>query len=234
MHQTEPPPLSMSEKIQRAQWLCSFPALTSMVLLRHHIGFRMLGAGVLVMTFMLVGLGKIAQDGISGPLFYAYAAFFLFRALQQRFKRWREFRRGVLVHSSYYIGDSIFEPWPWPQFMRRERRIARFIDPAFAITVGLLLLPVCPLFGLWIAFSGLCLRFFETFVYERDTEREMDTADAIIDAQNHLRLANHFSVRVEQLENRTSQTESGIPTGYAADVQNTILRRQTRRKPPTG
>ena len=214
--------LSLPEKIERVQWLCLFPALTVMVLLRRNIGIRLFGGGAAVMLLLLFCLAQGTGDGISGPLFFVHACVFLFCGGRQCAKRWREFRRGGGVHSRY-IGDSVFERWPWPNFMRRERRICRYVEPGITFALGLLLMSACPLFGMWIALCGLCLRLFEGVVYRREIERQMDMADSIIESDMHAETVSRLLNHADQAESPI--TSSSIATGNAADTRSASRRR---------
>src|ERR1039458_5392122 len=125
-------PPSFTEQFEFVQWLVQFPALTVMVFLRRDLGYRLLNPLPLIgVTAILVVITVLAGPGIAEArpddlLLFALLAFTL--GAYQRLKRWRELNRNVRQHS-YYLGSSPFD-FPWlPVFFRRNRRIARLVDP---------------------------------------------------------------------------------------------------------
>jgi len=199
-----------------------------MLFLRRNIGYRLNDPlsllGVTVVMFLFSGL---ARNTPYAELLQIFAVLVFFVGLMERGKRWKEFRSGERRHS-YYVGDSFLESAWMPAFLRRERRIPRFVDPAVAAITGLVVWNVCPALGLWLTFSGLCLRFFEDAVYRKQIERDMDLVDSMIESEIQEEVIEQYSVRIH---NPTDRPVNGIPTGCSADIQKTILRR-TKRTPP--
>jgi hypothetical protein len=145
--------------------------------------------------------------------------------MSQRFKRWREMRSGVKQHS-YFIGDSQLRKLWLSAFLKCDRRVERFIDPLFAVTIGLLCAKYfSPALGGWLAFSGLCLRTFEAEVWKKKITHELDTVDSMVEAEIQEEVVEHYSMRID---NQSGRPVNGIPTGCSADIQKTILRRTKR------
>jgi len=216
------------ESYARAKWLMQFPALSVMVFFRHDLGYRLLDpVRVLGITIFLVFFGVLAQPGNESAepiaLFYFGGAFFVL-AVAQRIKRWLQFNRAVRQHS-YYIGTSPFAFRWLPAFMRRNRRVARFIDPLFCALVGAACYPLSHALAGWLFFSAFCLRAYEFMIYERDRNLDMDTIDGLINAENQGQTVEHF----ENAEGTAPRPQSsGIPTGLGYDVQEHIKRRRPK------
>jgi hypothetical protein len=216
------------ESYAMAKWLMQFPALSVMVFFRHDLGYRLLDPfRVLGITIFLVFFGVLAQPGNESAepiaLFYFGGAFFIL-AVAQRIKRWLQFNRAVRQHS-FYIGTSPFAFRWLPAFMRRNRRVARFVDPIFCALVGAACYPLSHALACWLFFSAFCLRAYEFMIHERDRNLDMDTIDGLINAENQ-------GQTIEQFENvnqpRQHQQPTGIPTGLGDDVREHIRRRKTK------
>ena len=216
------------ENYATAKWLMQFPALSVMVFFRHDLGYRLLDPlRVLGITIFLIFFGVLAQPGNESAepiaLFYFAICFFVL-AVVQRIKRWFQFNRAVRQHS-YYIGTSPFAFRWLPEFMHRNRRVARFIDPLFCGLIAFAFYPLSHALTCWLIFSAFCLRAYEYMIHERDRNLEMDNIDGLIHAERQGRT-------VEQFENvqdaRPQNQATGIPTGLGHDVREHIKRRRTK------
>lgn len=224
------PELTFFEKMEVAKWLCKFPALTVMLMLRRNLGYRIVGPGALLVVFLvMVGLSEWASaETPNAEGLFVFALAVLVTGFAQRAKRKLEVRDGELSHT-YYIGDSDLQRLPWPRFMRAERRIERFLDPLVCLLIGFSVGKYfSPALGCWIFCSGLCLRIFEAEIHKREVKRELDILDGMVESEMQAEAVNRLSVRIEQLEKQASQTSSGIPTGYGPDIQSAIHRRLRR------
>ena len=217
---------SFSEKMQMMENLMVFPALTVMVLLRKNLGYRLLSPPrICGMAFLLFVVGALATNTPNHEALQVFAGLVFFFGIGQRVHRWNDARRGIRQHS-YYIGDSRFEFKRMPAFLRRNRRFTRFFDPLACVIGGVLLLELCRPLGLWLVFSGLALRVLESQVQRRSQNRDLDTLDSMIESEVQEEVVEHYAMRIH---NQTDRTVNGIPTGCAADIQKTILRRTTKR-----
>ncbi len=130
-----PPPTERRSFIQDyyfAQWLTQFPPLTIAVILRRDIGYRLLHPLKLIAVMGAVAVIAILatpgnEDARPTDLLVFAGISFVF-GMGQRIRRWWELDRNARQHS-YYIGSSPFD-FKWlPNFVRRNRRVARYIDP---------------------------------------------------------------------------------------------------------
>ena len=215
---------TLREQLELTQWLMQFPALTVMVWLRRDIGYRLLNPlGLLAVTAFLLFFSALAQsrNGDNQPVFlllFAVVTFIL--GISQRIRRWREINRGVRQHS-YYLGTSPFDGLRWlPNFCRRNRRIARFVDPIFCAVIGLALIPVSPILTLWLVFAGACLRSFEYTVHQREWNLALDTVDSIIISEVQGRTVEQFE---ETPATPPQQPTTGLPTGIGNDIRDKII-----------
>lgn len=217
--QQQPPPQNtFLQNYRFAQWLMQFPALTVLVLLRRDVGFRLLHPiKLLAVAIALIMLAALSQPGSgnSRPMdLFSFAWVFLAFASYQRFKRWRELRRNVRQHS-YYIGTSPFQ-FKWlPGFCRCNRRLERFLDPIVVAAIGFALFPISRTLGLYLAFSGFCLRAYEFMIYERELHRDLDLLDSMVRSEVQAETVERF----ESAPGAPVPSDSAIPTGAAADTQ---------------
>jgi hypothetical protein len=211
------------------KWLMFFPALTSMLMLRRNLGYRILNPAWIICVCLVMAFVAqwLSQETPLAHALLIFAFVVLWEGLAQRIKRRRELREGKKAHS-YFIGDSQLQRLWLPKFLRKERRVERFLDPAFCLILGF---PVAkylsPALGGWFVFSGICLRAYEAEVYKRELQRELDLVDSMVESENQEEVIEHYSVRIE---NQSGRSVNGIPTGCSADIQKTITRR-TKRAP---
>jgi hypothetical protein len=59
-----------------------------------------------------------------------------------------------IAQFSYYIGSSPFDFRWLPNFVRRNRRVARYFDPIFCAAIGLVLFPYSRALAMWLVFSA--------------------------------------------------------------------------------
>ena len=212
---------SFQEQLQMAQSLARFPAMTLMVVLRRDIGFRALnplGLGI-VCAFMFL-LGSLATHPENRPQdLQVFAGLVLGLGMFQWLLRLRDFNRGVQQHS-YYLGTSCFELPFMPPFLRSERRLARFVDPAFSALLGLALYQVSPALGMWIIFSALCLRLTEFTVHRIYLHQRLDLVDAMGVSEFQGQMFERFYPA--QQSPGPNQPDPGISTGLGDDIQGKV------------
>ena len=204
------------------QWGMKFPALTLMVLTRPDIGYRLLNPLTLVAVFGLLAiLAVLATPGHEAAhpehlLIFAGVGFI--SGLVQKIRRWSDLNRGV-IHHSYYIGTSRLDFRWLPHFVRRNRRVARYVEPILFAGIGIALLPYSHALAMWLVFAAFCLRGFEDQVFRRERNRDLDLMDSIIVAEEQTRVLEQY----EQAKNPPKhQASPGIPSGLGPDLQAKI------------
>jgi hypothetical protein len=205
-----------------------------MLLFRPDLGYEIVHpAAVLGISFLMGVIAEwLSPETPFAEALLLFALLICWEGVAQRIKRGRELRRGGISPHTLYIGTSRLQRWWWPQFMRCNRRIERLVDPFMCFLIGFPVAHyVSPVLGGFVVFSGLCLRVFEWEIYKKERRRELSIHNGLVEAEVHAQVVSHFSVRVESLQNATT-TESGIPTGYASDIQQSMLRRKAKRNPP--
>ncbi|TAL00755.1 MAG: hypothetical protein EPO07_09270 [Verrucomicrobia bacterium] len=210
------------------KWLIQFPARSVMVLLRRDIGVRLLNPLVLAAVFGFVAvLAILATPGNEaarpGDLLI-FAGLGFLSGIVQRVRRLWGMSRNVRQHT-YYIGSSPFAKW-LPEFLRRNRRDGRFIDPLFCMTVGFILLPYSKALAMWLVFSGFCLRLFEFTVHEREQENELDLKDSLVEAEQNSRTVEQSEHVPDEMP---EQSDAGIPTGIGSDISEQVKKQRTRK-----
>lgn len=199
-------------------WMVQYPAMTVMVFLRQRIGYRLINPFSLAATTALLALVGSAANPDTRPqdlILFVLTATSLGFGLKIR--RWLEFRRGIKQHS-YYIGTSIFDSPRLPSFLRRHRRVARFIDPAVCILAGVLLIPYSTLLGIWLFISGASLKVFEDLVHRKELNEQMDLIDGMVSAERYGDTMDRFSDVPKAASPRPGKAR-GIPTGLGPDIR---------------
>ncbi len=218
----------MRRKIEIVESWAQFPALTLLVFLRRDLGYRMLNPVWLVgITLFMIAIVGLASETRRPDDLLIFALATLTLGLYQRYNRWQEFCRGI-QHHSYYIGTSFLERFRWPEFLRRDRRISRYLEPLLCGLIGVLLLPYTPTLAWWIIFSAICLRAVEHSVFRKELTRHLDTLDGLVNSEIQGQMVEHFS---SPSAHEQAEAAQGIPTGLGADIHERIKARKPG--PPT-
>lgn len=208
------------------QRLMPYPALTLMVTLRRDLGYRILNPFALSATFGILAMITIlATPGHEAGRPYDLLMFFgiaFLNGIAQRICCWRRLNRNDIQQHSYYIGDSPFNFRWLPNFMRRNRRVARYIDPLLCALIGVLLLPYSQFLAIWLIFAGFCLRACEHMAWSRERNRDLDMMDSLSMSQHQAQTLDRF----EQGPNAQPQPDEAIPTGIGEDIHAQIKQRK--------
>jgi hypothetical protein len=210
-----------------AQWLMQFPALTLILFLRRDVGFRLLHPLKLIVVFGLLAVASIlAMPGNEDArpvalLIFALLGFSI--GLYQRFRRWYELHSGQMQHS-YYIGSSPFDFQRLPSFCRRNRRIARIIDPIFCAVIGMALFPLSHALSMWVVVSAFSLRSYEHQIYRNQRNLDLDLIDSLIVSQRQSQVFEQYEDNLNPEEQHTS---GSVPTGLGDDIRSHIHNRRS-------
>lgn len=211
-------------------WLLPYPAITLLVLLRRDVGYRLLSPFRLLATCAVICVLTIFatpgnEEGRPYDLLLFCVVVFLF-GFAQRIRRWLEFNRGGRQQHSFYIGSSPFDFRWLPNFVRRNRRVGRYIDPLFFSGIGILLMPVSRFLALYLIFAAFCLRAFEHMAWNNERERQLDMMDSLIASENQAHTLDQF----QRAPQTPPQQDAAIPTGLAEDIKAHI-KAQRAKKP---
>jgi hypothetical protein len=206
-------------------------ALTIMVILRNDLGYRLLNPLSLFATFGMLGVITIlATPGHEADRPYDLLFFLgigFASGMVQRIRGWWQLNRSNIQRHSYYIGTSPFDlPW-MPNFLRRNRRISRWVDPLLCVMAGLALLPVSHFLAIWLIVAGYCLRAVEDMVWTRERTRVLDLVDNLIISGEQADTMERYEAPVAQQQ----QHDEAIPTGIGADIESRIKQRKAGNRP---
>ena len=200
-----------------------YPALTLMLVSRRDIGYRLLNPFKLIAVtglLAVIAILSMPNNEAARPidlLIFAFVAFL--SGLAQRIRRWWDLNRNVQGHS-YYIGSSAFDFQFLPDFVRRNRRAARYLDPIIFALIGVALLPYSRALATFLVFSAFCLKGSEDLVFRNHRNRQLDLSDSIFIAEQQLKTLE----QMEQTQDAPQhQPDAGIPTGLAEDIQGHII-----------
>jgi hypothetical protein len=236
MRQPQQPSLyeSLTQNFYTVRWLIQFPALTVMVWLRRDLGFRMVSpVRIVPVTVFLFVISVLASNGnpdnrLWGLLIFALLTLAI--GICQHVKRWFELGQKVKQHS-YFLGTSRLNNFRWiPDFLRHERRLERFADPIFCVLIGFAVLPLSHALGMWLVFSGFCLRAYEYSIYMRDRNLNLDILDGMIRSEQQNETVEEFETKSDWRKNDNS---NGLPTGLGEDLESQITISLKTRKAKT-
>lgn len=221
--------MSLLDKAKFFQWLSQFPALSLIACWRADLGYRFLNPLAIGSTVLaMVGIAAFCQPQTKPVFLLAHAAVFFLCASYLRFKRWREFRRGVRQHT-FYIGSTGVRNFLVPNFCRRHRLYERFLEPLVFAAFGVFIFrELSPAWGVWLVGSAICLHVMEQSVHEKEQERQMDMVDGLVSSEVQGAQVERFSEPVAGAQ--TAQPSAGIATGLSPDLEDLIARRAKRRR----
>ena len=222
------------EQVDLFRRLSLFPAITVMVFIRRKIGFRVMNPTWLIILTIIIFIFPDLPGGLPSPtdgLMKFYALVMLALGLFHRSRRWRELCRGERWHT-YSPGISILEFLPLPGFLKSNRRVNRFLDPALVVIIGLIILALSKPLGIWIIFSAFFLYVYEQNLYEKQLARDLDILDGMVAAEVQEETVKLFEGKLTENIQRPLAETAGIPTGLAPDIHKQIQLRRAKRTPP--
>ena len=202
--------------------LLPYPALTVLVCLRSDLGYRLVSVYRLLATCGIVAVITIlATPGHEAGRPYDLLVFLgiaFFNGLAQRIRRWRQLNRNDIQAHSYFIGSSPFSFRWLPEFIRRNRRVARYFDPLFCALVGLALFPFSRFLAFYLIFAGFCLRVVEHTTWNRERHTDLDMIDSLIRSGQQVQKLDQY----EHAPAAQPQSQDAIPTGIGSDIAKKI------------
>jgi hypothetical protein len=220
--QQESPIPSFRQCYAFVHWLLPYPALSILVCLRADLGYRLLNPFALLATCGAVAiLTMLATPGHEAGRPYDLLIFLgiaFFNGIVQKVRGWRRLNRGGLQDHSYYLGTSPFNFRWLPFSVRRNRRVARYIDPLFFALIGTALLPVSRFLALYLIFAAFCLRACEHIAWSNKRNRDWDLNDSFNLSQQQAETMEQF----EQSPAAHPQKSEAIPTGVGSDISKKI------------
>lgn len=216
---------TLAEKMDIVTGLALFPAMTIMVFLRRKLGYRFLSPiryqVMVLLIWALAGFSIVSGNTASVLALSLFGLVVLILASVERYLRWRDIKQGVSWHT-YSRGISWFSFLPL-----RETTVKRFIDPAAAAIIGLLLSFLFPWLGYYIIFSAACLFIFESADYQRSINLMLDQLDSLVESEIVSGNVAYYAGDGAATERPLEQT-AGIPTGTDPDLAAAIERRRAR------
>jgi hypothetical protein len=226
------------EQVDLLRKLSLFPAITVMVFIRRRIGFRLLNpTWLIVLTFIMVVFTAFLPDSVNesfgfGTLLRIYALAMLGLGLFQRWQRWKELCSGKRWHT-YSPGISYLEMLPLPPFLKFQRRVNRFLDPAAVAIIGFIIgVAFSHGLGVWIMFSAFFLYVYEQTLHEKQLAHDLDILDSMVSAEVQAETSKFFADGGTPENQPTIEDRAGIPTGLAPDIAKQVESRRAKRPPP--
>jgi hypothetical protein len=226
----QPQDLTMSEKIKIIEWLALFPALSIFVFTRRRLGLRLVRPTHLIGTAMFIwGIQSVCDLNIFifhsvGSIFNAFPWVMLAAGFRQRHQRWQELKKGQLWHTRS-TGISYLDLLPLPLFLRDQRRLQRFCEPAllFILAMGIGLL-FSEALARWVALSAFATAIYEQCAYDRQLENDLTTLDTLIESDVQNETVKFFTEPQQDEQMLSMDQTSGVQTGAAHDIKKQIER----------
>lgn len=165
---------------------------------------------------------QMAAGYIGGVLLTIFALVVLVLGLIQRWRRWKDITNGIPWHT-YSRGVSWFSFLPLA-----DNQIKRFVDPAVCLVIGLIVAFVFKFsyLGYYLIFAAACLFIFESWDYEQNLNKMLDTLDSLVDSEVMSENVEYYS-QPHPTQRPITET-AGIPTGVAPDIEAQIQKRKSR------
>ncbi len=211
---------TLTQKMEFTAALALFPAMTIMVFLYRKLGYRFLSPiKLLIMAVLLIAFGTVV--GMQVP-FIVFAIAMLALGLIERRFRWTDLTQGVAWHT-YSRGVPLLRLIPG--FNVRESWVRRYITPALAAGIGIIIAIFFRYLGLYILFAAVCLLIFESYDYDRNLNRQLDMMDSLVESEFASQDIEFFS-QGNPFEKPVEET-GGIPTGVSPELNAAIAKRRS-------
>jgi hypothetical protein len=216
--------LPMDQKAAVLNRIVLYPASNVATLVRHDMGARLVSQNVGLCSLGLFFLSAFMFPTLDRLALRIFAGLILVSGMEQRFKRWREFGKGIRTHS-YSLGSSIFNRARLPAFFKRNRRIESTIDPGLFVVIGFFMHSYTPILGGWLIISGVCLFVTEVAVQHRELNEKQDLVDGMVKSEIQTETVDQFA-GAAPAQLRAQAAGSGLSTGIGADIAHKIKRRR--------
>ena len=226
--QPQPEKMPFKQKVEVVEYLAQCACLPVIAITRWDVGYRILNPLHLICTTLaLLMISGLIQDQTKRPIDLAVFAVFTFiAAFCQKFIRWLQI--GKVPQHTYYPGTSCLSFHWLPEFMTRNRRIERFIDPLAIFGIGLIIYQGSPALGMWIMVSSLCIRLYEYGIRQYWLHTGLDVADNTFKAESMSALAERYTTPAAQ--NRQQSPAGDLATGLGDDIQHKIKGRKAKQR----
>lgn len=213
------------EQMNVALKICDHASSTLLPFLRSKVGYRTRSPASVILTSG--GLFLFANPFEEGAFdlpnrpgwlgAFALCSFVL--SARQRALRWRDIRRGVRIHS-FSRGRSLLSFLPFSDYNAR-----RFLDPLIPIIGGYYIWQeVSVALGVWLMFSGLCLRAVEQHHHQQHVERHLDLMDSMVSSEVVDATTKHYENHGQVKE------QEAVQTGLSPELQALLKQRKKGRK----
>jgi hypothetical protein len=232
--------MSLQQKIEAAQYLAFFPALTLLVF-RKKVGYRVARPSwIISMTLLLLLLGELAPgvpgaSRLDGTLMQLFAVAFLIAGMAHRFFRWRELVQGKFW-LTYCTGVSHLERLPLPAWLTYFQRRERIAEPVAYWLLGFFIwLFLSRVLGAWVCLSAVAMAVFEQSRFERNLNADLDLLDGVVISEAIAETTAVFTPSATaapgagQAASRSLEQTQGVSTGLSDDIRAQIERKRNRR-----
>lgn len=236
------PPQTFQQQALSGLVMIAVPALSVMVFTRHSIGirqislFRQIAASAFLLIFSgysrlnLAFSSRLPSDDSFTVMLAFVIAMLAAGSLQKRAYK-KRLAEGDLWYS-YSMGISRLTPL----LPRHEEWVRRIVEPALVIFIGLMVMNnLSYLLGFWLFMGGVGISLWETYAFEQQFNRILDTVDQECISAAEKSEAEEIKAAQKQYTTQTERKSimetAGIPTGIAPDIEIQIQKRRNRRQP---
>jgi hypothetical protein len=228
-------PDSIKKKYEFAKEVAVLVTAPIYTILHFLLGLRYPQPWILVLNCAGLVLFPMFFPALAKPIPYLMPMFgivTLVAGLIQRRFRWAELLKGQIWHSrSNGIGYIELIKW-WPEYLRRENRLVRFVEPLLVSLVGLIVAScLSRAFGLYLMITASFMWLYQNAVYEAAINALLDMLDGIIfsDAQSR-NLAYYNNPNPTTPPPTTKELEGTVATGITSDLLKTINAKRAKKR----
>ncbi len=212
------------DTVPRKVKILFYPALIAMLLLRHHLGVRLIRSsrlGVAVLAMTAYGFVASQVDPTARGMYIAAALTFVAGAIH-RLRRSQRQRGGEGIHT-YNMGCS-YLGLALRAVPGRGNRIERYLDPLVCFLIAAALWRWSNSISIWMLLCGTALFIVERHVHEI----QRDYHDAVVKAAT---IAAPPQSGSAPGVGRSSRGGGGISTGVGKDISAQIAARHKLKRP---
>lgn len=223
---------SWEERWQIGQRVAEIPTILCMWLIRTAGGYRSIKpvwfvVQAIIMCILPVAVPKAVKP--CGSVMVVYGLVSLGMALLRRHRAWKSLCQGIR-RFTFSPGFSWIERIPrLHSYFLRERRVQRFLDPLAILIIGIPFGLLCHLMGLWFLISAACLAVWESDLYRRMIDRDLNILDSFFTSEVQADVAKMFEEGASQEKLDQVVKDAGdVSTGMAPDIQRQIQIRKAK------
>jgi hypothetical protein len=134
---------------------------------------------------------------------------------------WRKIKQQKLWHTKSRGVSYLAQVLPL-----REDIVQRFVEPGIGFALGVVMMALFPILGMWLMGASVCLLILEQLIHDQQLNMMLDQYDGIIDSKVVSENAAIFSGETTSQKPPTIEQASGVSVVVAPELQQMIAQRR--------